>query len=811
MQTPNGCPLQAFGLTLNGRHIGTEDLVGIHIVRNAVEIGILEGCAKGAGRTLHGIGHAVTVAVTNESLPTRQPLIWALRGDYNVRYGMRLAHQGQEVPVNLTVVNQRYYGQNVSMEGDGWGEDWLGLIYEGIIYNCKLSSAELQRVQSYLAIKYGVTLRPVDSDPAIVEGDYMAADGLTKVWDYSANRAYHNNVAGIGRDDATALHQKQSRAVNSDFQPVIGLGTIAANNATNPNPFATDKSYQVWGNDNGSTAFSTPYSPNSFPPSAAYSRMGRVWKVQETGQVNTVSIQGPTIADLLLVSNDPTFTSGVTEIALEQGQGVYDFNSGQYFTFGVANRLTAGIYRLAVAHSMKCLAISGSFNGANVEQESCAFSAKEQQWQLETVGSDIYKLRNLNTGKIMEVDGGSTSNGRNVEQNEDRNAAYQQWRFILQEDGTYQMVAVHSNKCAGITYGSLSNGANLEQGDCTTTANYRMLVLPLRTAPAGLYTLTALHSGQCVEVAGAGLTVGVTLQQGDESGGNYQQWRLISQGDGTYQLAAGHSNKCVEVTDEGGTDGGTLRQATCSTALYQRFRLFPAALAVQSHYRLQAIHSDQCLTVAGATLSNGSKVETATCNLTATAQLWRLAALGNSYYKLINRNSNRLLEVASGSSATGAALQQWDDNDGGHQQWKLTPQVDGSYLLAALHSGQCIDAGAAMRTPGAPVTQAPCTTVIEQRFILTPVGEPTLVDFETNTLSIFTNGNGSTLTSAAQSGQHAASAPTTGATIAHRELISPTTTRFLMHWKISSKARPSHDRNCACTRHKLLAILIALW
>jgi hypothetical protein len=1349
------------------------------------------------------------LAFTNATLPTRQPLIWALRGDYNVRYGMRLTNQGEDVPVNMTVVKQSYYGQNVSMGGDGLFEDWLGLIYEGIIYNRKLTSAELQRVQSYLALKYGVTLRPVDSDPAIVEGDYIAADGLTKVWDYSANRAYHNSVAGIGRDDATALNQKQSGTVSNGFQPVIGLGTIAANNATNPNTFAVDKSYLLWGSDTGNSAFSIPYTPSSFTPSVAYYRMGRVWKVQETGQVDTVRIQGPTIADLLLVSNDPTFTSGVTEIALEQGRGAYDFGNGQYFTFGVENPLTAGIYRLAVAHSMKCLDVSGSFNGANVEQESCAFGAKEQQWQLEAAGSDIYKLRNLNTGKIIEVDGGSTSNGRNVEQNEDRNAAYQQWRFILQEDGAYQMVATHSNKCAGITYGSLSNGANLEQGNCAPSANYRIVFLPLRTAPAGLYTLTALHSSQCMEVAGAGLALGANLQQGvcdpaalhqqwylapvgdgvfklinhnsgkvlevaggsssdraniqqydyvagsnqqwrllahtdgsyqlvavhsskcvdvvdsgaatgvnlqqapctantnqrfllsalplasdgvytlstqhsgqclevvgasphaganvqqgicdpaaihqrwqllavgdlyyrlinlnsgkvlevadsnsadganvrqgeyaerdhqqwklmaqpdgayqlgarhsnkcvdvagganaqqvtctptasqhftltpvellpesaytikavhsskcievagagvtpgspiqqnacnpalshqqwqpvavgggyyklvnvnsskvlgvpgdnlnsavdltqeedrdarsqqwqlvaqgggafqliaghsancvdvyfaaqsdgaqvvqhscntgtnqrfyflsltqpaeavyavkaihsgrcmavagagldpgvpiqqascdptakaqqwqfvlqsnsyyklvnrnsgkvlevadgsvgdgvtiqqaddngahyqqwqliaqadgsyqlvarhssrcldvadgatgdgapfrqlycdtataarfqllptslgsqqvtegiytvqpvhsdkcmdvaganhssgadvyqfncnpaqpsqqwqlvtlgsggyklvnlnsgkvlevaggstadganvqqgDENGGNAQQWRLVSQGDGAYQLVAGHSSKCVEVADGAVYDGGTLRQATCSTALYQRFHLLPAALAVQSHYRLQAIHSNQCLVMAGASLSNGSRVQTGLCDPAATEQLWRLTALGNSYYKVINLNSNRLLEVAGGSSATGAVLQQWDDNGGGHQQWKLVPQVDGSYQLVALHSNQCVDAAAAMLTPGTPVTQAPCATVIEQRFTLTPVGEPTVVDFETNSLDMFSNGNGSTLTIDAQSGQRAASAPTTGTTVAHRDLISPTAPVVVSAW-----------------------------
>ncbi|HEX8626937.1 MAG TPA: RICIN domain-containing protein [Catenuloplanes sp.] len=43
------------------------------------------------------------------------------------------------------------------------------------------------------------------------------------------------------------------------------------------------------------------------------------------------------------------------------------------------------------------------------------------------------------------------------------------------------------------------------------------------------------------------------------------------------------------------------------------------------------------------------------------------------YRKLINRNSGKALDVTGGATADGAAVIQWTDNGGPHQQWTLPP------------------------------------------------------------------------------------------------------------------------------------------
>ncbi|MEM8485677.1 MAG: T9SS type A sorting domain-containing protein [Bacteroidota bacterium] len=199
-----------------------------------------------------------------------------------------------------------------------------GTIYEVIAYSALLSTTAREQVESYLALKYGITLGH----------NYLASDGST-IWDYTAQTAYHNDVAGIGRDDEAVLDQRQSVSESGSIVS-IGLGAVAADNASNANAFSADLSFLMWGHDNGSTNLATDFSGTD-----VFTRMARIWKVEEVGTVGTVEIEIPDTYDAthLIVSSSSALTSP-TEVALtDNGDGTrsatLDFTDGQYFTFGV--------------------------------------------------------------------------------------------------------------------------------------------------------------------------------------------------------------------------------------------------------------------------------------------------------------------------------------------------------------------------------------------------------------------------------------------------------------------------------------------
>ena len=228
-----------------------------------------------------------------------------------------------------------------------------GDVAEVIVYSDDLSSENRNLVESYLAIKYGIT-RNADDDGAtgsVDERDYRRSDG-TVVWDFSDQSSnYNNDIAGIGRDDDACLNQKQSSSVESTAIVSIGLGSIAATNNDNSNSFDTNGDFMVWGHDG--TAASTTQTNDV--PGTVTERLSRIWHVEETGTVgNTqlsfditgLGLSGNASDFQLIISGTNTMASGNTFSGGTLNGNILtfdnvNFSDGDFFTLGVA-RTTCG-------------------------------------------------------------------------------------------------------------------------------------------------------------------------------------------------------------------------------------------------------------------------------------------------------------------------------------------------------------------------------------------------------------------------------------------------------------------------------------
>ena len=150
----------------------------------------------------------------------------------------------------------------------GTNVDFTGNIAEIAVYGGSgMSTTDEQKINSYLGIKYGVTL----SGGTV---NYLSASGVV-IWGTGSNVGYTSDIAGIGRDDASDLDQYRSISLNSDA--VITMSGSAGN--------FTNHEFLLWANNN---------EPLSFGPSAstvdANEHLRRIWKVQETGDTGAVSV-----------------------------------------------------------------------------------------------------------------------------------------------------------------------------------------------------------------------------------------------------------------------------------------------------------------------------------------------------------------------------------------------------------------------------------------------------------------------------------------------------------------------------------------
>ncbi|EAQ38848.1 hypothetical protein MED134_02595 [Dokdonia sp. MED134] len=238
---------------------------------------------------------------------------------------------------------------------------WMnGKITEVISFSTPNSTYDQKRIQSYLAIKNGVTLHNYTSTTISREGDenYIDTDGNI-IWNTALHTGFNFDIAGIGRDDASGLTQNQSISSNSDTILSIGIEDLYATNsdnvAANPTGIA-DKNFLMWGNDNRSLAAASPISVDLSNGIAGLSTLvdftsvRKTWKVVETGSVGDVKISIPEVSlsatltppgnYLMFVSDTPSFspTSEYRILAIngDNLETTYDFDGTKYITFGYA-------------------------------------------------------------------------------------------------------------------------------------------------------------------------------------------------------------------------------------------------------------------------------------------------------------------------------------------------------------------------------------------------------------------------------------------------------------------------------------------
>ncbi|WP_052288225.1 DUF4347 domain-containing protein [Leptolyngbya iicbica] len=212
-------------------------------------------------------------------------------------------------------------------KASNFDRNYEGQIAEILIYNDDLDAAERNKVETYLAIKYGTTL---------INADYTSTAGNVVFDTDGANSLYANDIFGIGQDTLSTLNQTQSRSSNDD-------SIVTLSNASD----LDDNEFLLIGNDDGD-ASAAGVSNNT--PAAYPERLSRLWQVAETGEVGTVEISfdltglGYNLTDVkdfaLLVDTDTDFSNASV---FTNGRKI----NGDVVTFSGINFAAGDLFTLA--------------------------------------------------------------------------------------------------------------------------------------------------------------------------------------------------------------------------------------------------------------------------------------------------------------------------------------------------------------------------------------------------------------------------------------------------------------------------------
>ncbi len=251
------------------------------------------------------------------------------------------------------VSNTTYSISNTFMSRWMTGWDWVAEI---LVYSGTLSATGTNRIESYLALKYGITL---DQTTAT---NYTLSDGSI-AWNGTVAGTYKNDIAGIGRDDATTLNQKKSQSINNPGDIIV----------ESTGGFITNLRVLSWANDGTATGtwITSEIPTTNLMGQNVYSRIAREWKFQEPiadiGGVNisypvTALPSGGTGSIYMLVDSDGNFSNGGTTF-------VAGTLSGSNYEF--ATNITNG-YVITFAQSTGIDLWLKANSGTNCSTASCS-------------------------------------------------------------------------------------------------------------------------------------------------------------------------------------------------------------------------------------------------------------------------------------------------------------------------------------------------------------------------------------------------------------------------------------------------------
>lgn len=309
------------------------------------------------------------------------------------------------------------------IDGGIYNEFFEGYLSEVIFYNTDLSNAGINKVNSYLAIKYGTTL---DNTGGVTQGDYTSTNNST-VWDASVSPSYHNDVIGIARDDNQALYQKQSHSFDDSLR--VYRGTLSSSNEANTSTFTANDSYLMMGHNQGqncATVASSSEMPTGLLNCNLYSRLEREWKVTKTNFTDTVNMDfklntcaSPTMVNTaelrFLVDDDGDFSNGGTTCYYNgDGTGiVISYNNPTITVSNISNTQLAN-------NATRYITIASTSINTPLPVELLYFdaNAKENKVQLEwktvtEINNDYFEvLKSVNAEnweKIAVIQGAGTT------------------------------------------------------------------------------------------------------------------------------------------------------------------------------------------------------------------------------------------------------------------------------------------------------------------------------------------------------------------------------------------------------------------
>lgn len=316
-----------------------------------------------------------------------------------------------------------------------------------------------------------------------------------------------------------------------------------------------------------------------------------------------------------------------------------------------------------------------------------------------------YFIKNVNSGKYLDISGGSSEDGANVQQWSYNGSEAQKFRLVSDENGYYSILTGASSysKAIDIASWGTTDGTNVIQwayhgGDCQK----------FRIEKNGDYyaiKTKVTDNTKCLDVEGPSIEDGANVHQWSVYGGAGQLWVLESVNGGSnnndnngnndnnnddnnnnsdndivdggiYYIRNVNSSKYLDVAGISGDDGANIQQWSYTGFYNQQFKLVSDN---NGYYSILTAISDfsKAIDVDNWQTNNGTNILQWSYH-GGDCQKFKIEKEGD-YYAIKTKitDNTKCLDVEGPSIEDGANVHQWDVYGGAGQLW-VFESIDGS-------------------------------------------------------------------------------------------------------------------------------------
>ena len=278
------------------------------------------------------------------------------------------------------------------------------------------------------------------------------------------------------------------------------------------------------------------------------------------------------------------------------------------------------------------------------------------------------------------------------------------------EDGVYAINSeLSSKKVLDVPAASTASDAQIQL--YTSNGSDAQMFEITRDASAGYYTIKNVNSQLVLGLQKNpdGTYKKGVVQQTFDSSNNSQKWIIEKNSDGTYVVKnAANSSYVMDVAGASTSNGASIQVYKSNGSTAQKYNFFPKPNVSGTKtiddglYEIVNVNSGKILDIASGSVESGANCQQYASNGTA-AQKFVVKYDGNGFYEIVNLKSGMALEVESAAPAASVNVQQGTSVSNDLQKWAIADNGDGSYKLTSKATGLVLDISSASKSNGANV------------------------------------------------------------------------------------------------------------